>query len=63
MVKSYFEWAENSIDSKKEDRYSNTKKAYFKFAAAYPESDFSKEAKKVLEETEEELTKLLAKKA
>jgi outer membrane protein assembly factor BamD len=63
IVKSYYEWSENSVDSKKEERYSNTKKAYFKFAAAYPESYFSKEAKKVLEEAEEELEKFLSKKA
>lgn len=63
IVKSYYEWSENSVDSKKEERYNNTKKAYFKFAAAYPESYFSKEAKKVLEEAEEELEKFLSKKA
>lgn len=62
MVKAYFEWAENSIDTKKEERYANTKKAYFKFAAAYPESKFLKEAKEVIEETEEELAKITEKK-
>ncbi len=62
MIKAHFEWAENSVDSKKEERYSNTKKAYFKFAAAYPESKFFKDAEEVLEETKEELQELTQKK-
>lgn len=62
MIKAYFEWAENSVDSKKEERYNNTKKAYFKFAAAYPDSKFSKDAKEVLKDTEKELTDLISKK-
>ena len=55
MLKSNYYWAKNSIESKKEERFLNTKKAYAKFAASFPNSKFLKEAAEILEQTNEEL--------
>lgn len=55
MVKANFNWAKNSVESKKEERFLNTKKAYAKFAGSYPESEFKKEALEVLDKVNEEL--------
>ncbi|MBD81239.1 MAG: outer membrane protein assembly factor BamD [Crocinitomicaceae bacterium] len=61
MVKSNYYWAKNSIDSKKQERYSNTKKAYTKFANSFPESKSMKEALMILEKTNENLKEIESK--
>ena len=58
MLKSNYFWAKNSIDSKKQKRYSNTKKAYTKFANSFPESRSMKEALLILEKANENLKEL-----
>ena len=44
MVKSSYKLADNSIESKKEERFKETMKSYHKFANAFPESQDLKEA-------------------
>tara|TARA_B110000495_G_C23021957_1_gene606451 strand:- start:522 stop:1358 length:837 start_codon:yes stop_codon:yes gene_type:complete len=58
ILKSNFYWAKYSIDSKKQERYSNTKKAYTKFAYSFPESRNMKEALTILEKAIENLKEL-----
>jgi outer membrane protein assembly factor BamD len=43
-LKSVFLLAQNSVDSKKSDRYSDTIKRYRKFASLFPQSKYLKEA-------------------
>lgn len=47
-VKASFLLADNSIDSKKLQRYEDTIKSYRKFASSYPESDYMKELTRFL---------------
>lgn len=58
MVKANYYWAKNSVESKKEERFLNTKKAYTKFASSFPESRFLKEALEILARTNEELEEI-----
>jgi outer membrane protein assembly factor BamD len=58
IMKAHFEWAENSVPSKKAERYNNTKKAYYKFAGSFPDSKFMREANHVMNEVNEELEEM-----
>ena len=45
---SAYEWAINSVESKKEERLNTAKEAYDNLLRAYPESKFKKEAENML---------------
>lgn len=55
MVKSSYMLADNSILTKKKERFQNAIDEYYSFAAEFPESDFIKEAKKYYRESSEYL--------
>lgn len=58
LVKSSYYLAENSIASKKEERYSETIKTYRNFVNSYEASDYTKELKKYFEKSQDELSVL-----
>jgi len=60
IVKSSYLLAENSIESKKNDRYNSTLTAYGLFTSAYPESKFRKEANSISETCHKRLEKYSA---
>jgi outer membrane protein assembly factor BamD len=47
IAKSHFEWARQSVDSKKYERFINAKKANLKFAAAFPQSRYKVETEEL----------------
>ncbi len=49
IVKSYFLYAENSIDKKKNERYQKAVEAYEEFVQKFDQSDFIKEARQIHE--------------
>lgn len=53
IVKSSYELANNSISSKKIERYKSTIDEYYVFVNAYPESENSKEVQKIYENSKE----------
>jgi outer membrane protein assembly factor BamD len=55
ILKSLFEWAENSIYSKKEERYRETIKRYNQFIKKYPSSNFASEVKAIKQRADEAL--------
>jgi outer membrane protein assembly factor BamD len=59
ILKSSYLLAENSVESKKTERYQNTEKEYYNFVAAFPESQSRKEADKLKEKTEAYLSSVL----
>lgn len=61
ILKSHYHWAKNSINSKKQERYINTKKAYTKFAGSFPNSKRMKEALDILNKTNESLKEIAEK--
>ncbi len=52
ILESKFEQAEKSVASKKEKRYRETIDEYYNFSSEYPESIFTKEAKRIVEESQ-----------
>lgn len=58
--KSAFLLAENSIESKKGERYSNAMSAYAELMTAYPEGKYRKEAENIAEECKKRLEKISA---
>ena len=58
--KSAFMLAENSIESKKSERYAMALSSYSEFSAAYPESLYKKEADGIAKDCSERLEKLSA---
>ena len=48
ILKSKFEQAKLSIEAKKADRYRETIDEYYSFSADYPNSEYSKEAQRIL---------------
>ena len=46
LVKSSYMLADNSVESKKKDRYQDAIDEYYSFAAEYPESGYMKDARK-----------------
>lgn len=61
ILKSSYLLAENSIESKKTERYQNTEKEYYNFVAAFPESQNRKEADRLKEKTEAYLAAIISK--
>lgn len=55
ILKSSFEWAENSIYTKKEERYRETLKRYNQFIRKYPSSKHASEVMSIKKQTEEAL--------
>ena len=60
IVKSAYLLAENSIESKKNERYTNALTSYGEFTAAYPQSEFRKEANSIAETCRKRLEKYSA---
>lgn len=58
MVKSNFLYAENSIESKKAERYSETIKSYLKFVDSFKESDYLKTLENIYKNSLKEIEKL-----
>lgn len=58
IVKSDFLLAENSIDSKKLERYEQTIKSYVNFVASYPESRWRRETESIYKQAVKEVTKI-----
>ncbi len=58
VLKSNFLYAENSIDSKKEERYRKTIDIYYDFSNRYQESKWIKDAEKIFAESENYLSKI-----
>ncbi|MCX6275104.1 MAG: hypothetical protein NTV09_07845 [Bacteroidetes bacterium] len=58
--KSAYLLSENSIDTKKAERYSIALTGYSEFTAAYPESKYRKEADNIAEDCKKRLEKLSA---
>ena len=60
IVKSSYLLAENSIESKKNDRYNSALISFGEFISAFPESKFRKEANSIAESCRKRLGKLSA---
>lgn len=58
MVKSYFLYAEGSIEEKKLERYRSSTESYLTFATAFPQSKWLKEAEVYYERSRREIEKL-----
>lgn len=58
MVKSNYLYAENSIERKKAERYSETIKSYLKFVDSYKESEYLKTLENIYQNSLKELEKL-----
>lgn len=58
ILKSNYLYAQNSIPSKKEERFNDTMMAYQSFIEQYPESKYAKEVKEIEEESREALESL-----
>ncbi len=56
-VLSSYKLAENSVSSKQVDRYLSTLDSYYTFVAEYPESEYSRELKRIAEHTKNFLDK------
>lgn len=57
ILKSSFLLAENSVDTKKEERYRNTLTEYHAFVDEFPDTEYKKEAEKMFEASKKELNK------
>lgn len=57
-LKSHFLYASNSIESKKEERLRATVEAFYKFIDKYPNSQYSKEAQDIYDNTLKQLKAL-----
>jgi len=60
IIKSSYLLAENSIESKKNDRYNSALSSYGEFTTAFPESKFKKEANSIAESCRKRLEKYSA---
>ena len=61
-MKSEYLYAENSIETKKQERYSAALVTYAEFTAAFPESKWKKEAEGIAEDCRKRIEKLTASK-
>jgi outer membrane protein assembly factor BamD len=57
IIKSYYEYANNSVEKRKEERYAQAVKAYQQFSAKYTGSGYMKDAQKLNEASLEGLEK------
>lgn len=55
ILKSHYLLAQNSIESKKRERFQETLDEYYSFIAEFPESEYSKEVKSIYEQTAQAL--------
>lgn len=62
-VKSAFKYSENSVESKKKDRYKETIEYYYKLVDAFPNSKYLRECEKIFNTSKEEVSKLEQEKA
>ncbi len=58
LLKSYYYYAENSVDEKKLERFNATIDQYNTFVTAFPASKFKKEAESIYSSTMKEINKL-----
>ena len=58
QVRSSYKLAENSIESKKKDRYKDTIEHYYKLVDAYPQSKYLRESESIFNDSKEEVKKL-----
>lgn len=58
IIKSSFQWAEQSIYSKRKERYDETIKRYNKFVKKYPKSKFAGELANILRDSQQALKEL-----
>jgi outer membrane protein assembly factor BamD len=59
VVKSYYRFARQSIETKQKERHSKTLSSYTEFIAQYPESKFLAEAGEMKEKSRKELETLM----
>jgi len=52
ILDSNFKIAENSIESKKKDRYQSTVDEYYSFISEFPQSKWKDDAQKIYEKSE-----------
>ncbi len=57
VLKSRFELAQKSIESKKEERFKNTVESYYTFVDQYPESQYIKDAERIYDMSNKNLVK------
>jgi outer membrane protein assembly factor BamD len=55
IIKSYFEYAQMSVDAKKEERFQKVIEEYYDFVDRFPESNLLKEAEKYLKNSQKNL--------
>lgn len=55
MIKSYFNWAENSIFAKQSERYNNTLKYTKNFRRKHPQSGYDAEIERIVNKSEQQL--------
>ena len=58
ILKSYFQYAMNSVESKQQERYERALDSYRDFVSRYPESEFMKDASQIYEQTNKNLENL-----
>ncbi|MFI5220363.1 MAG: outer membrane protein assembly factor BamD [Bacteroidia bacterium] len=58
QVKSAYKYAEESIESKKKERYKETIEHYYKLLDNYPESQFLREAESIFKDSQKVLDKI-----
>ncbi len=58
IIKSYFEFAINSIPQRQEERYEKVLEAYHNFSRRYPESEFMREATRMQNHAKQSITAL-----
>jgi outer membrane protein assembly factor BamD len=63
IVKSAYQMAENSVQNKQVERYSNTLQYYSEFKEHFPASKYDAEASRIYKEANEQIEKLKSKKS
>jgi outer membrane protein assembly factor BamD len=57
-VKSAYQYAENSIEEKRKERYKETMEYYYKLVDAFPDSRYLRETEKIFNDSKKQLEKL-----
>lgn len=58
ILKSHYLLAENSVPSKRQERYTEAVNAYYSLIDKYPKNEYTKEAEKIFTSCQENLTKI-----
>jgi outer membrane protein assembly factor BamD len=58
IIKSAYKYAENSIESKKKNRYKDAIEQYYKLVDAFPNSKYLREGESIFNDSKEEIKKL-----